>query len=149
MKTLLVYHTKHGFTLEVAKKLCESINDCEIKNIKDVNDILQYDNIIIGTPVYMGMVSKKIKSFINKNEDLLIKRNLKIFLTGMATIDEMPKIINNNFSEKQIKEFKKITYLGGKFDFSKMNFLEKFIVKKVAKVDETKEQLYKKILSDF
>ena len=50
------------------------------------------------------------------------------------------EVIEMNFSE-EIRNHAKIKYVGGAFQFKKMNFLFKAIVKKLAKTDQDKEVL--------
>jgi menaquinone-dependent protoporphyrinogen oxidase len=47
------------------------------------------------------------------------------------------KQLLGNYPEELIKNAKSTAYFGGEFDFDKMNFFQKMIVKKVAGVDHS------------
>lgn len=108
-----------------------------IKEFK--NNIDTYTEFIIGTPIYAGTINKKIKQFLEKNEEILLEKPLIIFLSGMQP-DKEQDVINLNFSDAIIKHAK-IKYVGGAFQFKKMNFLFKAIVKKIAKTTDDQEVL--------
>ena len=73
MKTLIIYATKTGITEECAKTINKKIEDSTLINIqKEKVDIKEYDFIIVGSPIRMGMIDKKIKSFLQKNRQYLL-----------------------------------------------------------------------------
>ena len=116
--------------------------------LSDFNNRLDsYEQVIIGTPVYYGMINKKVKEFINNNEDKLILKNLHIFFCAMNE-PEISNMINANFSEIIINN-SNIIHLGGAYYFDDLKFLEKIIVKKIAKVYETTESYKEDEFSRF
>ena len=76
MKTLIIYASKTGTTEKCAKEINRQLKDSKIVNILNQNeDINEYDLIIIGTPIRMGMIDKKIRKFLISNiEDLKTKK---------------------------------------------------------------------------
>lgn len=61
MKTLILYATKYGSTKKCACLLAEKLpGQTEMKQIHEPVDPMQFDQIIIGSPVRMGQVDKKI-----------------------------------------------------------------------------------------
>ena len=65
MKTLIIYASKTGTTEKCAKEINRQLKDSKIVNILNQNeDINKYDLIVIGTPIRMGMIDKKIKKFL-------------------------------------------------------------------------------------
>ena len=72
LKTLIVYATKTGITEKCAKTINKKIQDSTLVNIqKEKVDMRDYDFIIVGSPIRMGMIDKKIKAFLQKNRQYL------------------------------------------------------------------------------
>ncbi len=71
MQTLIVYASKTGTTEKCARILGQNLKDTTIINLTATQneDINKYDLIIIGSPIRMGMIHKKVKEFISKNMD--------------------------------------------------------------------------------
>lgn len=81
MKKLIVYTSKTGTTEKCIKNISEKLKDITIVNLdkRDI-DIDEYDLIIIGTSIRMGMINKKVKKFINKNFHILMNKNVAYFI---------------------------------------------------------------------
>ncbi len=143
MKTAIIYTSKYGMTEKLASILRKHREGANLIHINDFKiDINEYDEIILGTPIYAGRINKRIKKLLNNNETTLLSKPLKVFLCGMATENE-DQVIKENFSDSII-EHAKIKYIGGAYQFKKMNFLFKFIVKKIAKSDQDQEVILQK-----
>jgi menaquinone-dependent protoporphyrinogen oxidase len=64
VKTLIIYASKTGTTEKCAKDIEKQLENSTAVNISTKNeDIIKYDLIIIGTPIRMGIIDKKIKKF--------------------------------------------------------------------------------------
>ena len=76
-KILILYGTRYGATKEISDEIekviqekgiaTESYNLKEV-NLKNIPPLDQYDGIIIGTGIKMGMWTKSVKSFIQKRK---------------------------------------------------------------------------------
>lgn len=71
-KALILYYTRSGNTEKMANIIAEglrnnNITDVTIKKIQDTkpSEWLEYDAILIGTPVYYGMPAAEIKQAID------------------------------------------------------------------------------------
>lgn len=71
MKVLIVYDSKTGNTEKMAKAVAEGVLsekiDVDLKKVDEVSvEVLpEYDGVILGSPVYYGQPSAKIKEFID------------------------------------------------------------------------------------
>lgn len=138
MKTAIIYTSKYGMTEKLASIIVRYRTDVHLFHIDDFDKNLNdYDEIVLGTPIYAGRINKKVKRLLESNEELLLNKSLIVFLCGMAS-DNEKQVINENFSMKIIYHAK-IKYVGGAYQFNKMNFLFKFIVKRIAKSDQDQE----------
>lgn len=70
-KILIAYYTRTGNTKKMAEYIAEAINKegivPDIKEIKDVkvDELLNYDAIVIGSPTYYGTMSAQIKQLLD------------------------------------------------------------------------------------
>ena len=137
MNNLIVYFSKHG-AVKRAVEIIESKVKTDVINIieKKELDIQKYDNIIISSSIYVGAVSKEIKYFIKSNYNILKEKNI-YFLIISGQKDQIENILSQNFSEEHKKLFKEIVYGGYEFNLENMNFFERIIIKKMAKVKES------------
>ena len=103
-KVIVVYESKHGNTKLVAETIIEGINEIEgietvLSELKEVNlnNIADYDAILVGSPNHFGGPTRSIKKFIDK----LGKLNLKGKM--FAVFDTY---LENDF-EKAVKKMEK------------------------------------------
>ena len=143
-KTLIVYATKHGSAEDCAKELAEMMDsDTYVANLKREKsfDLASYDKIIIGGSIYAGRIQKEVSEFCTKNSEVLKTKKLGLFICGMSEGETAEKQIHSSFPQELLNAALAKESFGGKFDFSKMNFMEKMIVKKVAKVESSQTNI--------
>lgn len=135
MNTLIVYTSKYGCTEKCAKLVSEYLNDkADMLNLKsDKNiDLTKYDKVIIGGSIYIGKIQKEVTEFCSKYLNTLKEKRIGIFICGMQK-DAIETEINQNFPPELLEIAEVKEYFGGEFSFEKMNFMEKMIIKKIAK----------------
>lgn len=139
--TLIAYASKHGSTAEVAKKISELLLKAEIKvdviDVKDNIDVKTYNNIIIGSAVYIGQWQKKAAKFLKENEKSLADKSVWLFSTGPTGEGDPVKLMKGwKFPEglqsiaDKIKPHD-VAIFHGVLDETKLNTLEKMTVKMV------------------
>ncbi len=152
MNTLIVYASKYGCTERcaefVSKELKDTADIINLKNTKDI-DISNYDKIIIGGSIYMGRIQKEVTAFCSKNLNKLKEKPIGLFICGMQEGEAINTELNQNFPPELINIAAVKGHFGGEFIFDKMNFMEKFIVKKVSKVSSNKSNILKDNIHKF
>lgn len=141
MSTLIVYASKYGCTEKCVELLSKDLMEkAELVNLKHITnvDLSKYDKVIIGGSIYIGKIQKEVTDFCNKNLDILKNKNIGLFICGMQEGEAIKTELEQNFPKELLAIAKTKEYLGGEFSFDKMNFMEKMIVKKVAKITESK-----------
>ena len=151
-KTLIAYATKHGSAEECAKslgaKLDSSVDLCNLKEKKQI-DLGVYDTIIVGGSIYAGRIQKEVKEFCTKNENELKAKKLGLFICGMSEGELAEKQVLSSFPQGLMDTALVKDSFGGKFDFTKLNFMEKMIVKKVAKIESDQSNISENKINDF
>ena len=80
-RILVVYESKYGNTRLVAEKIIEGMTETEeieavLSEVKkvDLNDVVKYDAILIGSPNHIGRPTGSIGKFIDKVGKLGLKK---------------------------------------------------------------------------
>jgi len=143
MKIAIVYASKHGTTEKVAASIAEKLSVIgEVKMISlkknKKPDIGGYDLVILGASIYVGKASKKMKRFCMENESVLLQKRTGLFVCGMHPDKaEQENELKNAYPEVLLEKAESTGFLGGEFLFDKMNFLERAIIKKIAKTESS------------
>ncbi|WP_407312702.1 flavodoxin domain-containing protein [Desulfosporosinus sp. SB140] len=140
MNTLIAYATKYGSVEKCTKTLAEKLmGNVEQYNLAIVKpkDLSGYDNVIIGGSIYAGRIQKPVTEFCLKNLEVLKQKKIGLFICGMLS-DQAEAELNKAFAPELltiavIKEF-----FGGELKFQKINFVERFMVKMVSKMDKSR-----------
>jgi menaquinone-dependent protoporphyrinogen oxidase len=82
MKTAIIYTSKHGTTEKVAASIAEKLmeaNGVELFSLKNNTnpDISGFETVILGTSIYAGQASGKMKTFCKANESALLQKKTK------------------------------------------------------------------------
>lgn len=152
MKTLIAYSTTHGCTEKTAVELKKQLEgEVELINLKNNPnpDLQNFDRIIIGGSIHAGQIQKRVKEFCSKNLELLKLKELGLFICCMEQGETGQKQLLDAYPEELHQIAKSAAVFGGEFDFRKMNFLEKLVVKKVAKVKESTSKVDHQAIHNF
>ncbi|CBZ02912.1 flavodoxin [Clostridium botulinum] len=151
MKTLIVYGTKHGTTEKCSKFLKDKLSgEVIIINIKKENmpDITTFNNIIIGGSIYMGQIQKEVKNFCIENINVLKEKRVGIFICGLNEKD-IEAQLNNAFPKELLTNAVAKECFGGECILKNMNFFERFIMKKVSKIDKDTSKISEENINKF
>ena len=147
MKIAIIYASKYGTTEKVAEAIADKLkgtNEVELFSLKKnpQPNIGAFEMVIIGSSIYAGQASRKVKAFCKENESLLLQKRIGLFVCGMhPDKEEQDKEVQNAFSEVLLKKSSATKFLGGAYLFEQMNFLERMIIKKVAKTTSSVQQI--------
>jgi len=137
LRTLIIFSSSHGTTEKAAQLLKKQLNgEVELINLKKLSNppLTDYDSVILGSSIYAGSVKSKVKQFIKQNQKALMTKHLGLFLCCMFEGEKAEQQFETTYP-KELREHSKANGLfGGEFMVSKMNFIERQIVKKVAGV---------------
>ncbi|MDF2865333.1 MAG: hypothetical protein K0R72_142 [Clostridia bacterium] len=133
MNILLVYASKTGTTEKCAEIVGEKLENATIVDLahSDVN-IANYDLIIIGASIRMGMMHGKVKKFIKNNMEVL-KIKKVAFYVCCGTVENTKQYFETNLPKELLDNAIICDSFGGELDINKQKGLDKFIVKMVTK----------------
>lgn len=149
-----MFGTRFGSAEGIAEKMAEIIKESgvgvDVFNLKtthdkDIPDFEQYDGILIGTGIKIGQWTKEVKEFVAKKKgELNAFSGAKGFFvsSGYAADPDMYEKVKKEYIQDVLGKIgAKIEYFeafGGLMDFTKssrMSWLDKKVLKKVAKND--------------
>ena len=152
MKTAIIYSSKYGTTEKVANLIGKQLDTDKVDYISlkenKLPDIQAYDKIILGTSIYAGSSSKQMKAFCNNNRELLEKKKIGLYICCMLKKQE-EKQLSNAYPEYLSKIAIVKEALGGEALFDKMNVFEKFLSRKIMKVDSSVFALNNEAINSF
>ena len=70
-RVLVVYYSRSGNTETMAKIIADAIRsegieaDCKTVNETEVDELLSYDGIVVGSPTYYGTVAAEVKKLLD------------------------------------------------------------------------------------
>ncbi|MFM9330594.1 flavodoxin domain-containing protein [Paenibacillus mesotrionivorans] len=81
MRALILYASKSGASRECAELLWSRLEDCSICDMtKDLPDLGPFDTLILGSGIRMGKLYRPVRSFMRRNMNLLLSKNLAFYL---------------------------------------------------------------------
>ena len=152
MKTLIVYATKHGCTETCARKLQERLpGDVDLRDLKTAKDLRpeDYDIVLIGGSIHAGRVQKRIPAFCRRHMETLLSKTVGLFLCCMEEGEKAQKQFNDAFPEELRNHARAQGLFGGAFDFERMNFLERKIIKKISGVESSVSRISSDAIDRF
>jgi len=157
-KIIIVYASKCGGTTQIVERLATLLRAGGLNDTVDVValkagvelELANYDTIIIGSPLYAGKILKEVHDLVSYYRIPLAQKKVGLFLTGMDQGDER---IHNHFVANYPKSLLEASwttaFLGGIYDPKKVSFIERFIMKKVAKQTTYIERIDQQVMVDF
>jgi menaquinone-dependent protoporphyrinogen oxidase len=143
-KILVAYSTWYGSTIEVAQEIAkELVRRGEVVDTmcaKKVSDISEYKTVVLGSSVHMGRCKAEMLKFVKRFQVALNQKNTAFFITCLAMKDNTEE--NRKIAWSYLQPLRtlvkpgKEAFFAGKVDFSKMNFIEVFVMKNIIKAAE-------------
>lgn len=138
-KVLVAYASKAGSTAEVAEAIAETLSkkglEVDVRQVKNVKDLGQYDAAVIGSCIRIGNWLPVAVNFVKQNRATLSQMPLAYFMVSGELRDNSPETLKTVSayldSVRAILEPGSAGIFGGKSDFSKLSFIDRTIVKMI------------------
>jgi len=149
MKTLIAYSSTLGCTEQCASRLkAELGNGVEMFRIsrrRKVN-LEYYETVIIGGSIHEGMIQRSVHHFCEDNLDVLLKKQIGLFVCCIDPEANEHELIERTFPEKLVEHALASGFFGGELDIKKMNLLQKIMTRKAARLQKEPDIDFQKIL---
>lgn len=143
MKTqvLVTYATKYGATAEIAEKIGQVLRQAglgtDVLPTDGVKELKSYKAVVLGSAVYIGRWRKEAATFLKTNEKVLVEQLVWLFSTGPTGKGDPVKLAEGWQFPKNLQSIAKsieprdIKLFHGNVEMKKLNFIHKFMIKKV------------------
>jgi menaquinone-dependent protoporphyrinogen oxidase len=152
MKTAIIYATKFGTTEKCAQKLREQLKgENQLINLKTEKnpDLKDFENVILGSSIKAGNLDGKMKKFVSANMKTLVSKKLGLFLCTLTPPEKAGKYLESCYPPELFKASKTKGCFGGEMLLEKMNFLERFILKKISGKDKSFSRINEEGITRF
>lgn len=127
MKVLIAYASKTGTTKECAIDLSTKIPQVTVIDLNNEEvKPEEFDVVVIGTSIRMGMIQKVAKQFIQENWDVLKTKHIGCFFCN-GFIEQESEIIAHNFTKEFVEHAFYLRSFGGVLDKDRLKGLDKII----------------------
>lgn len=134
MDTLIVYASKYGATAECARRLAQEMGpDTRLCNLEEEAPALsRVDTVIVGGPIYAGMLRKPVKEFCKARQEALLTKRLGLFLccTSKGQTDDL---FAQNFPGPLVAHAAAKESLGGRLPSGKVKAMDRIIIALVSR----------------
>lgn len=140
-QVLVAYATKYGATAEIAERIGEVLRrlglPTDVLPADRVGDLGAYQAVVLGSAVYIGQWRKEAAKFLKDNEEMLAGKPVWLFSSGPSGEGDPVELMQGwRFPGKlqpaadRIRP-RDVTVFHGAVDVSKLNFLERWMLKNV------------------
>jgi menaquinone-dependent protoporphyrinogen oxidase len=156
MQTLIVYNSKYGAAEKCVQMMRSKLSGevTEI-NVRDgqAPPPTNFDRILIGSNIHAGSIHKKVRRYCFTHSNALLEKPTGLFLCCLAPEEKAQDYFEKNFPPALVEQTKTTGVLGGSLYFEKMNFFERFILRKISGTSTSYESLdeerIRKFIQDF
>jgi menaquinone-dependent protoporphyrinogen oxidase len=137
---LVAYASKHGATQAIAERIAETLvvsgQEAQVRPVKAVCELDDYDAFVIGSAAYMGSWLKEAAELVRRNQAILVTRPVWLFSSGplgTVTKDTQGRDLLVTSEPKEFAEFKEaikprgLRVFFGALDPGKLGFAERLI----------------------
>lgn len=140
-KILVAYASKKGATAEIAERVGSVLRQAgfavDVQPVENAGDPARYQAVVLGSAAYYGRWRKKAAVFLRANEKALAGRPVWLFSSGPTTEGDPQAFMNKDMLPLTLKPVadrikpRGVAVFHGDLDVNKLNFFEKFVIKKV------------------
>ena len=152
MKTLILYASRHGCAEKCARILADRLGgEVTVADFKSAGRIALADTetLILGGSIHAGRIQKDVKKYIERNLAVLQAKKPGLFLCCMEEGEKAEEQFRNAFSPELIQAAKAKGLFGGEFNFERMAWWERTIIRKIAKTDVSVSKIREDRISEF
>lgn len=136
MHTLIAYATKYGATRECAERIAARLpGKASLADLDSGGavDLAPYDQVVVGTSIYIGKPRKSAKAFCRRYEKELLQKPLGLFLCCIQDIDKSVRTqMEVAFLKALLTHAKAMEALGGVVDFTKLGKADGIIMNMIS-----------------
>ena len=140
---LVTCASKYGATKEIAEKIGKVLRQAglyvHVLDVADIQDLDQFEAVILGSAVYVGKWQKEAVEFLQTNEELLADRPVWLFSSGSTGEGDAVELVEGQRLPPALKSVadwihpRDVAVFHGYINPDKINFIEKWAIKSLVK----------------
>lgn len=143
-RILVAYATRAGSTSEVAQAIAETLRQeglhVDLRRARKVADVSPYRAVVLGAPMRAFRWMPEAMRFLRRHREALSRIPVAYFvvcMTLMEDTEENRRLVESWMEPaRAIREPVRMGLFAGKMDYSRLSFVERFIVQRMVKVPE-------------
>lgn len=142
--TLIVYATRHGCTETCARELAGQLDgEVTLHDLKADGrpELAGHDTLLVGGSIHAGGIQKRVRVLLEERQDELLAARLGLFLCCGYEGETAQKQFAQNYPANLREHAVATGLFGGAFDFERMGFIERAIVRKVEGITESESRV--------
>ena len=137
MSVAVIYATVHGSTEKAAKLLADELGNAKVFDInKESFNLDEFDTVVVGSYVRMGLFDRNIRKFILRYYPVLMQKNTAFFMCSLMKENE-DKYWKNNYPPQLLQKSETV-HFGCEFNRDNFHGFEKRVAKSVVKRNDEK-----------
>ncbi len=151
MRTLIAYATSHGSTEKAALALQQILGGPVLVVLKrdQLPNMEGFDAVIVGGSIDAGRIQRQVKAFCRANLDTLRKKRLGLYICCMEEGEKAEKQFEQAYPQVLRSHATAKGFFGGEFTFSRMNFVERAIIRRISGSSQDVCRLNEQAIADF
>lgn len=152
MNSIIIYTTKYGSVEKVAEMLKSKLNGTvRLVNLtKDqAPNLSEFDTVILGGSIYVGKVQKTLTNYISANLPMLLQKRVGLFICAAQPEPVRSQELEQAYPVDLFNHALAKEVFGHEFNFQKLSFIHKIIVRKLVGVSETVSELSEEKIEQF
>jgi menaquinone-dependent protoporphyrinogen oxidase len=152
MNVLFLYTTKYGTATWAAQETAAVLKDefsidSQLVQLgkQPLPALGDFNAVVLGGAIYAGQISPKMRNFAEAHLPELKDKPLGLYVTCLAEGEAAMEYIESNFPPALLAHACAKVTPGGKADFEKLNWLFKFVMKKVSGLTQTTDKRHPEV----
>ncbi len=133
MKTLIIYATRYGATKKCATLLAEALREgADLVNLAEHErpNLLAYDMIVVGGPIYEDHISSKVHRFCKKYKSVLLEKQVAFFICQTSVPSTVQEVFADNFDEDLLNIALAKATFGGEVNWEQLTHADRLLLGK-------------------
>jgi menaquinone-dependent protoporphyrinogen oxidase len=140
-RVLVAYATKYGATAGIAEKIGQVLRqaglEADVMPVDHVGDLSPYQAVALGSAVYIGRWRKEAARFLQAHQEELLQKAVWLFSSGPTGEGDPAELVQGWRFPVSLQpiadriEPRDVVVLAGAVDQTKLNFIEKWMLKNV------------------
>ncbi len=144
MKLAILYASRYGSTRRAAETIAVRCREAGM----DASDVLteeitrstpvpEADTLLVGAPVYGGKIPREVSRFLDAHLERLTQERVGLFLSSLYAGTRAETQLADNVPSRLITHSFGCYYVGGRIDFDSLSWWDRFIMKRIAGVEQS------------